>query len=107
MLELPSMYWMILIGVFTSFICFVLYQLAMLLRESAKAVEDSRKVIQDAQGAIQTANEVILEFKEIIDTEKGVLNEINSALLVPIHKVGSVFRVISSFIQGIGMGKSK
>jgi hypothetical protein len=102
---IPSIYWMILIGVFTGFVCLVLYQLAMLLRESTKAVGDGRKVIQDIQGTVQVANEIVVEVKDMLGTLKVTLSEVNNAVLVPIKKIGLIVGVVSNFVEGVASRK--
>lgn len=102
---IPSIYWMILIGIFTGFVCFVLYQLAMLLKESTKAVGDSRKVIQDAQETVKVANEIVVEVKGMIGTVKYTISEISSTVLVPLKKIGLITGVVSSFVEGVSSQK--
>ncbi len=98
---IPSVYWMILIGVFTGFICFVLYQLAMLLKDSRGLIGESKKVIIDAQETFKVVNSIVSDANEIVSTVKGTVFQINSAVLVPVRKITSIMGVASGFIDGI------
>jgi len=104
--NIPSVYWMILIGAVTAFVCFVLYQFAMLLRESTGAVKDSRKIINDAKKLVDNANEIIEEATTIVKTLKGTVLQINQAVLVPVKKIGEVFGLAESFSKGLKSKKN-
>lgn len=103
---IPSVYWMILIAVFTGFICFVLYQLAMLLKDSRGLIGEGKKVIIDAQETFKVLNSIVSDANEIVSTVKGTVFQINSAVLVPLRKITSIMGVASGFIDGI-TSKSK
>lgn len=96
---------MIIIGVFTGFVCFVLYQLAMLLRESKGAVVDGRKLINEAEETIDTLNDILEDVTEIVTTVKGTVYQVNSAVLVPLRKITTVMGITSGFLEGFSSKK--
>jgi len=103
---IPSIYWMIIIGIFTAFICFVLYQLAMLLKESRNTVKETKKIIIDAQETLKIANEIVSDVDEMISTVKGTVYQVNDAILVPIRKISLIVGIASGFIEGISSKRS-
>lgn len=98
---IPAVYWMIIIGLVTAFICFLLYQLAMLTRESKLAVSDSRKVILEAEKTVDMANSILSDVTDIVSTVKGTVYEVNTAILSPIRKISSMVSVVSGFTEGL------
>lgn len=98
--EVPSIYWMILIGIFTGFVCFVLYQLGMLFK-------DTRIVVRKAEETVKLANGLVEEVSEIVGTVKGTIYQINSAVLIPLRKVTTVLGILSGIADGISSKKSK
>ncbi len=97
---IPSIYWMILIGIFTGFVCFVLYQLGMLFK-------DSREVVRRAEKTVKLANDLVEEVSEIVDTVKGTIYQINTTVLVPLKKITTVLGIVSGIAEGISSKKSK
>ena len=97
---IPSIYWMILIGIFTGFVCFVLYQLGMLFK-------DSREVVKRAEKTVKLANDLVEEVSEIVDTVKGTIYQINTAVLVPLKKITTVLGIVSGIAEGISSKRSK
>jgi len=91
---------MILIGILTGFVCFVLYQLGMLFK-------DSREVVRRAEKTVKLANDLVEEVSEIVGTVKGTIYQINSAVLVPLRKITTVMGIVSGIAEGIGSKKSK
>ena len=87
--EIPSMFWMIIVGILTLFVCYVLYQLAMLLRESRDSVKGINKTVEDL-------NNIVSEVNGIIDIVKTPVLQITGAL----HGISAVAGVISGIIEG-------
>ncbi len=98
---IPAMYWMVIIGVLVGFICFVLYQVAMLLKESKHAVMDSRKILQEAVKTVDMANVLLVDATEIVSTAKSTVNEVNNAIIGPIRRISSLLSVVSGFAEGL------
>lgn len=95
---IPSIYWMLIFSVFTGFVCFVLYQLGMLIK-------DSRSVIQKAEHSVVVLNGIIKDVNEIVGTVKGTILEVNSAVLVPVRKITNVLSVVSGIAEGFDSKK--
>lgn len=97
--EIPSMYWMILIGAVAGFFCFVLYQMGMLIRDSRDIVKNTEETVKVLNGIVKDADEIVAELK-------GTVFEINRVVLVPVRKISSVFGVVSGLAEGMGSKKS-
>lgn len=98
--DIPSVYWMILIGIFTGFVCFVLYQIAMLLKESKNAVSDSRKIIQEAEKTVDMTNNILVEVQEMISKVKGTVYMVNDSIIGPVKRISSIVSAASGFVEG-------
>ena len=76
---------MIVIAAIAILICFVLYQLGMLLK-------DSRRTLQNVEG--------------ITSTVKGTVEEVNETIIKPIRGIGTGISAVSGFVSGL-KGDSK
>jgi len=90
---IPSIYWMIIIGVPVIFFTFILYQLGMLIK-------DTREVIVEAKETLKKTNEIIEDTQEIVNTAKDTVEEVNETIITPVREIGGVLSSISAFIQG-------
>lgn len=101
MSEIPAVYWMILIGVITVFVCLVLYYFAMLFRESTGAVKDSRKIIVEADTLIQSAKKIVDDAGIIVETGKRMIGEIEQTVMMPVRQVGEVVTSLTSYLVSL------
>ena len=95
---IPSIYWMGIFGILTGFICFVLYQLGMLIK-------DGRGIVVKAGETVSEVNSLVRDVSEIVGGVKGMVTQVNSALLVPLKKISSLLSVASSFTEGLSSRK--
>jgi uncharacterized protein YoxC len=91
---IPSIYWMIIIGVPVIFFTFILYQLGMLIK-------DSRGVVVEAKETLKKSNKILDDAQEIVNTARATVEEINTAIVTPVRAIGGVLANISAFIQGL------
>jgi uncharacterized protein YoxC len=91
---IPSIYWMIIIGVPVIFFTFILYQLGMLIK-------DTREVIVETKETLKKTNEIIDDAQEIVNTARATVEEINTAIVTPVRAIGGVLSNVFSFIQGL------
>jgi Na+-transporting methylmalonyl-CoA/oxaloacetate decarboxylase gamma subunit len=103
---IPPIYWMIIIVIGVGFVCLVLYEIAMLIRESKEAVRDSRAVIVESQKTVEKANNMLDEVQSIVSTTKDTVAEISKSIISPVRKISSLLGVASSFVEGV-QGKRK
>jgi hypothetical protein len=97
---IPAEYWMVILTVLVGFICFVLYELAMLLRESKGAVSDSRRIMVEAESTLGKANALVDTATEIVNSVKGSVEDITDFVGGPLRRIGSVLAVIGGFVGG-------
>ncbi len=71
---------MIVIALIVIMICFVLYELGMLIK-------DSRKTLQNVEN--------------ITTTVKGTVEEVNDMIIKPIRGIGSGISVVNGFLSGL------
>ena len=79
-MNIPPVYWMIVIAAIVVMVCFVLYELGMLLK-------DSRKTLHNVEG--------------ITSTVKGTVEEVNESIIKPIRGIGSGISAVSGFVSGL------
>lgn len=91
---IPSVYWMVIITVLVGFVCFVLYQLGVLLMESKNTVVEARK-------AISKLNPLLDDVTDIVATAKDTVYEVNKLIIRPVRKISSILSVASGFMEGI------
>ena len=77
---IPAIYWMIVVTAIVAMICFVLYELGMLLK-------DSRRTLGNIEG--------------ITSTVKGTVDEVNDSIIKPIRGIGSGISAASGFVSGL------
>ncbi len=92
--EIPSIFWMIIAGVLTAFVCYVLYQLAMLLKESRDSVKEVNKAVKDISSIVSEVNGIINSFKTPLLQITGVF-----------RGVSTVASLISGIIEGFKSGE--
>lgn len=77
---IPPIYWMIVVTAIVGMICFVLYELGMLIK-------DSRRTLGNIEG--------------ITSTVKGTVDEVNDSIIKPIRGIGSGISAVSGFVSGL------
>lgn len=91
---IPSVYWMIIIAVLVGFVCFVLYQLGDLIKESKNTVIEARK-------AISKLTPLLDDVTDIVSTAKDTVHEVNGLIIRPVRKISSILSVASGFVEGV------
>ncbi len=91
---IPAIYWMIIIGVLTIFMCFVLYQLAMLLKESKNTIVEVKQIVNGISPLLEDAT-------EIVGTIKNTVSEVSILVINPARKISSVLSIVSGFLEGV------
>ena len=95
MLEtIPAIYWMIIISIPVAFLTFVLFELAMLIK-------DSRKLVLETKETINKANKILDDAQEIVTTTKSTVDEVRTTIITPIRSIGNVVSSVSGFINGL------
>jgi uncharacterized protein YoxC len=90
--EIPSIYWMIIIGVPVGFFTFILYQLGMFIK-------DSRGIVTEAKQTLNKTNKMLDDAQEIVNTAKSTVNEVQQSIITPIRAIGNVLSRISGLVE--------
>ena len=98
---IPATYWMVIIGVVTFMICFVLYYIAMLIKESRDVVRDSRAIINNADEIMKQTTLIVNDAQEAVSTVKATILSINDSILLPIKKIGNTITIVGDFVEGL------
>jgi predicted PurR-regulated permease PerM len=98
---IPSLYWMIIIGVPVIFFTFILYQLGMLFKESREIVKKSTGILTQLEETLTKANKVLADAEEIVTETKATFYEVNRAIIKPVRTISSLFNSVNSFVSGI------
>ena len=94
--EIPAIFWMLIVGILVVFVCYVLYQLAMLLKESRDSIKGVNKAVEDI-------NNIVSEIDGIINIVKTPVLQITGAL----HGISTVASVISGIVDGFKSGEEE
>ncbi len=101
MSEIPSIYWMIIIGVIVLMICLVLYYLAMLIKQSGEVVKETKPLLKNADEILKQTASMVNDAQEAVSVVKDTLIEMNETVLIPVRKIGSAINVIGDFLKGL------
>lgn len=101
MAEISPIYWMIIIGAVVLMFCFVLYYIAMLLKESRDVVRDSRAIIQNADEIMKQSLLIVSDVQESVSMLKGTVATINESVVAPIKRIGNIITMVGDFVDGL------
>lgn len=91
---IPAEYWMIIVAILVGFVCFVLYQLGALIKESKDTVAEVKKTLA-------RIDPILNNVTDIVDTVNGTVHEVNEFVIRPIRSVSSILSVASGIMEGI------
>jgi predicted PurR-regulated permease PerM len=98
--EIPSLYWMIVLGFVTFFFCLILLYTALLIKESRDTVKESREILKSGRESILKLGKIIDEMEGTVGIVRGTVEELSNKILNPI-------RAVSGFLGTIGTFASK
>lgn len=90
--QIPSWYWMTIIGFLTALFGLILYYLAQLIKETTTTVVEVRETITDSRKLVQSASQIVEEVQGIIGTVKSTVDEVNVAVLGPVRQIGETIK---------------
>lgn len=98
---IPAIYWMILIVFPVGFFTFILYQLAMVIKDSRGLVQNSTKILEETNITLSKTNAILDDVQKIVSTTKGTVEEINTAVIQPVRSISSLLSSLTGFISGL------
>lgn len=98
---IPSIYWMILIGIPAGFFTFILYQLGLVIKDSRGVVQSSTKILEETNITLTKTNAILDDVQVIVSTTKGTVEEVNQAVIVPVRQISGLLSKLTAFLSGI------
>lgn len=89
---IPPIFWMTMVALFVGFVCFVLYQIGMVVRESRDTISKSNKIIDDV-------GEMTGKTKELVNNFEGTFSKV----LAPFKLFGMLGDYLSNFLSSFGI----
>lgn len=88
--EIPSVFWMIVIGGLSAMLGLIFYYIAMVFKEVSMTVHES-------QDLIRNSNEILSEAKESVSIVNDSVKSIKTKIIDPILQIGNFLSSISEF----------
>jgi hypothetical protein len=89
--EIPSVYWMVLIGVVSFFFCLVLWYIALFFKESRDTVRETREILNSTRESLLKLGRIIDEVESTVSSVKSTVGEITMKILLPLKAISGVF----------------
>jgi len=84
---IPPIYWMIVVGILTALLAFILYEIGMFVKES-------RLTLKNVEG-------ITLDTKSVVSTVKTTVEEVNDTIIQPIKGIGTTISAVNGFVAGL------
>lgn len=78
---------MVVVGVLTALLSFILFELGMLIKDSRKTLKNIEDITSDAHS--------------VVSTVKGTVQEVSDMVIKPVRAIGSGISAISGFMSGL------
>lgn len=96
--QIPALFWMFIIGAFTIMLCYILYYIAMIMKETSSTIVEVREVVKSSNVVIVESTDLIKDTKEIVSTVKNSVKELNEKVIQPITEIGTIITSVSGLI---------
>lgn len=97
--EIPAEFWMVIVSVVTLFLVLIMYQFAMLLKETTKTMSETSKVVTELQETVKKANIVLEDASEVVSMTKTTVEEVQSNVVQPVLRIASVVGIVSDLVD--------
>lgn len=94
MVNIPPVFWMVIIASLAILFGLIMFYVAMMFRQLVMTLEETTSILQKS-------NTVIDESTEIVSSVKSMVKGIQENIIEPLMGIGRVFKIISSFIDGV------
>jgi hypothetical protein len=91
---IPSIYWMIIIGIPVGFFTFILFEIGMFIK-------DSRGIVTETKETLQKTNKILEDAQDIVGTAKATVYEVNQAVITPVRSIGRMLSTVAAFLDGL------
>ncbi|HOZ44769.1 MAG TPA: hypothetical protein PK804_01645 [Candidatus Dojkabacteria bacterium] len=84
---IPPIYWMIVVGILTALLAFILYEIGMFVKESRLTLKNVEGITSDT--------------KSVVSTVKTTVEEVNDTIIQPIKGIGTTISAVNGFVAGL------
>ncbi|HRY74112.1 MAG TPA: hypothetical protein P5098_00270 [Candidatus Dojkabacteria bacterium] len=84
---IPPIYWMIVVGILTALLAFILYEIGMFVKESRLTLKNVEGITSDT--------------KSVVSTVKTTVEEVNDTIIQPIRGIGTTISAVNGFVAGL------
>jgi len=84
---IPPIYWMIVVGILTALLAFILYEIGMFVKESRLTLKNVEGITSDT--------------KPVVSTVKTTVEEVNDTIIQPIKGIGTTISAVNGFVAGL------
>jgi len=84
---IPPIYWMIVVGIITALLSFILYEIGMMIKESRLTLKNIDGITSDA--------------RTVVSSVKDTVQEVNDTIIQPIRGIGSTISAVNGFVSGL------
>jgi len=98
---IPSIYWMIIIGIPVAFFTFILYQLGMIIKDSREVVKSSSRILKEAEKSVTKANGILEDVESMVSVTKATVHEVNQTVITPVRGIAKALTAVSAFVSGL------
>jgi len=96
--EISSIYWMIVFGFVSSFVCLVLLYIALLLKESKDTIKESRMIVQESKKTVLKLGKMVDELEGMVSVARGTVEEVSNSILKPIRAISGIVGTIDTLL---------
>jgi len=84
---IPPIYWMVVVGILTTLLAFILYEIGMFVKESRLTLKNVEGITSDT--------------KSVVSTVKTTVEEVNDTIIQPIKGIGTTISAVNGFVSGL------
>lgn len=84
---IPPIYWMVVVGILTALLAFILYEIGMFVKESRLTLKNVEGITSDT--------------KSVVSTVKTTVEEVNDTIIQPIKGIGTTISAVNGFVAGL------
>jgi len=99
--EIPAVFWMVIISVVTAFVCFILYYVAIVMKQTAGTIGETKEVVKSSNKLIAESTEIVTDLKDSAKMLKGAMQDVSESIIPPIKKIGTFLNTVTSLLDGV------
>lgn len=97
--EIPYWFWMIIVTGLSGMLGFIMYYLALLLRETMLTVREFKYLVVEFHDVLDSAKVLMEKMNRVSDTMTRTVETVSSSILQPLAAIGSWINSLRSMIS--------